>query len=184
MSVPSSELGPPYPSPASSCVPPPDQRREGTHSPAVEGVEGGFLFGRIKKKPTTLSTLWLPCTILKCCSSSSHCITASALLPWGLVMFIETHFLNLLNTPTFIHDLKMLTHRKAHQLQDTNPKREKCQNCDETHKEFINIFRLFGFYGLFIVCYSYYWFATAGSTCPISKYTVNCPPPPLIWRTH
>jgi hypothetical protein len=54
--VPSSELGPPYPSPASSCVPP-GSKTEGTHSPAVEGVEGGFLFGRLKKKPSTVSTL-------------------------------------------------------------------------------------------------------------------------------
>jgi hypothetical protein len=41
--VPSSELGPPIPSPASECAPPPGikggiQGGEGTHSPAGEGV--------------------------------------------------------------------------------------------------------------------------------------------------
>ncbi len=49
---------PPTPSPASDCVPPLwNQRRGEIHSPASEGV-GGAQFGRLEKKPSTLSSLW------------------------------------------------------------------------------------------------------------------------------
>ena len=39
MSVLSSELGPPTPSPPSECVPHPEPKGGGTHSPAGEGAE-------------------------------------------------------------------------------------------------------------------------------------------------
>ncbi len=54
MSVPSSEVGPPSLSPASECVPPP-RTKGGAHLPAGEG--GVSQFGRLEKKPSTLSTL-------------------------------------------------------------------------------------------------------------------------------
>ncbi len=48
MYVPSSELGPPTPSPESECVP-----------PGTKGVRlWAFQFGRLVKKPGALSTLW------------------------------------------------------------------------------------------------------------------------------
>ncbi len=50
---------PPTPSPLSECVPLPYQPKEGgTHSPADEGV-GESQFGRLEKKLSILSTLWL-----------------------------------------------------------------------------------------------------------------------------
>ncbi len=56
-SVPSSELEPPPPSPASE-YPPPNQRRGNTL--ACEWVRGWgeSQFGRLEKKLSTLSTLW------------------------------------------------------------------------------------------------------------------------------
>jgi hypothetical protein len=51
----SSELGPPPPPPQVS-VPPRNQRGE-AHKPAGEG-RGKSQFGRLEKKPSTLSTLW------------------------------------------------------------------------------------------------------------------------------
>jgi hypothetical protein len=52
------DLGPPNPSTASECAPPPLTKVGGwgTHSPAGEGV-GKSQFGRLEKKPSTLSTL-------------------------------------------------------------------------------------------------------------------------------
>ncbi len=41
VSIPSSELGLPTPSPASECVPPPEPKGEVTNSPAGEGGGGG-----------------------------------------------------------------------------------------------------------------------------------------------
>jgi hypothetical protein len=55
--VPSSELGPPNPSPASACVPPPEQKG-GANSVQVRGG-GESQCGRLEKKPSTLSTLWI-----------------------------------------------------------------------------------------------------------------------------
>jgi hypothetical protein len=46
----------PTPSPPSESVLPPGAKRGGTHSPAGEGV-GECQFGRLEKKPSTLSTL-------------------------------------------------------------------------------------------------------------------------------
>jgi hypothetical protein len=46
----------PTPSLASECVPPPEQKGGGTHSHADEGL-GESQFGRLEKKPRTLSTL-------------------------------------------------------------------------------------------------------------------------------
>ncbi len=63
MHVPSSELGPPTPSPASECAPPPGTKG-GAHSPAGEGV-GESQFQRLEKRLSTLSTLWVrPSTTL------------------------------------------------------------------------------------------------------------------------
>ncbi len=53
MSVPTSELGPPTPSPASECAPARNQRG-GATSPTGEEV-GGSQLGRLEKKPYTLS---------------------------------------------------------------------------------------------------------------------------------
>ncbi len=47
----------PAPSPPSECVPPPEPKGCGQHSLAGEGA-GGSQFGRLLKKPGTLSTLW------------------------------------------------------------------------------------------------------------------------------
>ncbi len=50
---------PPHPvSPQRVCPPPLNQMWGGTHSPTGEGV-GCSQFGRLEKKPSTLSTLWL-----------------------------------------------------------------------------------------------------------------------------
>ncbi len=55
----SSHLGPHPPSPASECVPFPKPKGKGIHSLAGEGVGGGgSQFGRLEKKPSTMSTLW------------------------------------------------------------------------------------------------------------------------------
>jgi hypothetical protein len=49
-------IGTHTPCPSCDCVPPPPgTKREGTHS---RGVRGGSYFGRLEKKPSTLSTLW------------------------------------------------------------------------------------------------------------------------------
>ncbi len=59
VSVPSSELGPP-PLPLTKTIvecAPRNLEGGGTHSPAGEGVKGGSQFGRLEKKPSTLSTL-------------------------------------------------------------------------------------------------------------------------------
>ncbi len=61
MSVPLSELGPPLPQTSVSL---PRNQRGKTHSPAGEGV-GESQFGRLDKKPSTLSTL--------CQSGNIHC---------------------------------------------------------------------------------------------------------------
>ncbi len=50
----SSRWDPPIPFPP----PLPEPKGEGTHSPAGEGVVGSQ-FGRLEKKPSTLSTLWV-----------------------------------------------------------------------------------------------------------------------------
>ncbi len=59
MSVTSSEIGtPPPPLPQASVYPLPEPKEGGAHSPAGEGV-GGSRLGRLEKKPSTLSTLWV-----------------------------------------------------------------------------------------------------------------------------
>jgi hypothetical protein len=55
VSVPSSELGPPHPLSRSECVSHPEPKEGRTHWPAGEGV-GESQFGRLEKKPSTLST--------------------------------------------------------------------------------------------------------------------------------
>ncbi len=62
MSVPSSKLAPPAPSPASECVPPLEPKG-GQHLLRVRGW--GSQFGRLDRKSGTLSTLWIS-IILKC----------------------------------------------------------------------------------------------------------------------
>ncbi len=49
----------PPPPPRNRVCPPPEPKAEGTHSPAGEGV-GKSQFGRLEKKPNTLST---PCLV-------------------------------------------------------------------------------------------------------------------------
>ncbi len=75
--VPSSELGPPTPSPTCEGAPPRNQRGGGQHSPAREGW--GAQFGRLEKKPGTLSTLWwyITCShicilYISCCRFWNH----------------------------------------------------------------------------------------------------------------
>jgi hypothetical protein len=43
------------------CTPPPEPKGGGANSPAVEGV-GESQFGRLEKRPSTLSTLWFRVT--------------------------------------------------------------------------------------------------------------------------
>jgi hypothetical protein len=50
-------IGTPTPSPPSECVPSNGTKRGETPSPADEGV-GESQFGRLEKKPITLSTVW------------------------------------------------------------------------------------------------------------------------------
>ncbi len=69
VSVPSSELAPPAPYPASECVPPWNHRGGRAHSLGGEGVERSW-FGRLEKKPITLSTVWLH---LCCRTQSTYC---------------------------------------------------------------------------------------------------------------
>ncbi len=57
MYVPSSEYRLSRPLSLKRVCPPPRNQRVGAHSPAGEGV-GEFKFGRLEKKPSTLSTLW------------------------------------------------------------------------------------------------------------------------------
>ncbi len=57
LSVPSSELGP-HPLFRKRVCPPPETKGEGAYSPAGAGV-GESHFGRLEKKPSTLSTLCL-----------------------------------------------------------------------------------------------------------------------------
>ncbi len=59
VSVPSSELGPPNPSPASECVSPLGTKGGGHTRLRVRGW--GAQIGRLEKRPSTLSTLW--CTV-------------------------------------------------------------------------------------------------------------------------
>ncbi len=55
-------MGPPTPSPASECVPPRNQRGGDTLALRVRGW-GGSQFGRLEKKPSTLSSLCAKLTI-------------------------------------------------------------------------------------------------------------------------
>ena len=66
MFIPSYELGLPHPLSHKrlSPPPPPNLKWEGTHSPAGEGVVGSQ-FGRLEKKSSTLSSLWIQQPLIK-----------------------------------------------------------------------------------------------------------------------
>ncbi len=68
-----SELGSPHPLYPQASVPlHPEPKGEGIHSTVGEGV-GGTQFGRLKKKPSTLSTLWAQEFPICCIFSGDFC---------------------------------------------------------------------------------------------------------------
>ncbi len=85
MSVPRPNWDPPAPFPASECVAPPQNQREGgTHSPAGEGVGGGSQFGRVEKKPI-LCLLCAGPMFLPSCSLSLFLSSCSLVCSFHLV---------------------------------------------------------------------------------------------------
>jgi hypothetical protein len=106
VSVPSSELGPPAPYPASECVPPLGQKGR-THSPAGEGV-GGPNSDDLKKKPSTQSSLcfkgWLMYHQLK---RRVSCVELGSIFAWWhyATLFNIYLFFNIHSYNTIIHSL-------------------------------------------------------------------------------